>query len=151
MIKYFMQHWVDFKEAEVTLNGDNCLFGQTWIKFMENVIDHDRIHPDPVKVEAIVKLNPPTNIAQLRRFMGMANQLGKFSHNSQKCRNHYENYSAQKSLAMGTRAGECFCINQGVDPTNSSSSLQAFSMTKVSAGASSSGLGAALVWQSQDS
>jgi len=43
-------------------------------------VDENGIHADPDKVSAIVKMEAPTNVSELRRFMGMTNQLGKFSH-----------------------------------------------------------------------
>ena len=35
--------------------------------------------PDPVKLKAILVIPPPTTVTELRRFMGMANQLGRFT------------------------------------------------------------------------
>jgi hypothetical protein len=35
--------------------------------------------PDPDKVRAIQEMKPPSNISELRRFLGMVNQLSKFS------------------------------------------------------------------------
>ena len=40
----------------------------------------DGIKADPTKIEAISEFPAPTNITELRSFMGMANQLGKFTH-----------------------------------------------------------------------
>ena len=39
------------------------------------------IRPDPQKTSAIEEMETPHNITDLRRFMGMTNQLGKFSPN----------------------------------------------------------------------
>ena len=44
--------------------------------FLGHVIDAS---PDPAKTEAIKRMRPPTNITELRRLMGMINQLNKFS------------------------------------------------------------------------
>ena len=41
-------------------------------------IDKHGIYPDPAKVLAIKKMRAPTNITELRHFLGMINQLGKF-------------------------------------------------------------------------
>ena len=65
--------------AGVTLNRDECLFGQEKITFLGHVIDKTGIFPDPDIVSAILKMKPPTSIAELHCFMGMINQLGKFS------------------------------------------------------------------------
>ena len=39
------------------------------------------IRQDPEKTDAITKMKSPTSVPELRRFLGMANQLGKFSSN----------------------------------------------------------------------
>ena len=100
--------------AGVTLNGDKCLFGQTQIKFLGHVIDHDGIHFDPDKVEAIVKVSPPTNIVQLRRFMRIANHIGKIlTQTLGNVATTTRTTQLKKSLAVMTRAEAYFCISQG--------------------------------------
>ena len=51
------------------------------MKFLGHLIDEKEIRADPDKVSAIVEMKPPTNVSELRRLMGMTNQLGKFSQN----------------------------------------------------------------------
>ena len=63
------------------MNPDKCKFRMTKLKFLGHLIDENGIHPDPDKTAAIHEIAPPTNVDQLRRFLGMANQLGKFSPN----------------------------------------------------------------------
>ena len=65
--------------AGVTLNKEKCQFSCTKIVFLGHVIDANGISPDPAKTEAIQKMRPPTNVPELRRLMGMINQLNKFS------------------------------------------------------------------------
>ena len=69
------------KQAGLTLNQEKCRFSQTQVKFLGQVIDQSGIHPDPDKVEAIQKVLPPSNVGDIRRFLGMANHLSKFSPN----------------------------------------------------------------------
>lgn len=64
--------------AGAMLNREKCKFGQERIKFLGHVIDQRDVRADPEKTTALVQRNKPTNIS-LRWFMGMANQLGKFS------------------------------------------------------------------------
>ena len=66
-------------DANVTLNQDKCAFSQRSINFLGQVIDEQGIWADPEKTAAIAKMEVPQNITDLRRFMGMVNQLGKFS------------------------------------------------------------------------
>ena len=51
----------------------------TTIKFLGHIIGPEGIRPDPDKVKAIVSMHPPTSITEVRRFLGMVNQLSKFS------------------------------------------------------------------------
>jgi hypothetical protein len=67
--------------AGVTLNSNKCEFGKSQLKFLGLIIDEDGIRVDPEKMSAITEMQPPTNISELRCFMGMVNQLGKFSPN----------------------------------------------------------------------
>ena len=69
-----------FRRANVTLN-DKCEFGVTQIKFAGHVISSDGISVDPNKLTAIINMTPPTDATGMRCFMGMVNQLAKFSSN----------------------------------------------------------------------
>ncbi|KAK2547381.1 Retrovirus-related Pol polyprotein from transposon opus [Acropora cervicornis] len=42
------------------------------------ILTAEGLRPDPSKVEAIVHYPPPTNLAELRTFLGMAQYLAKF-------------------------------------------------------------------------
>jgi len=65
--------------AEVILNKNKCQFSWSRIVFLGHVIVANGISPDPSKTEAIQKMKTPTTVTELRRFMGMINQLNKFS------------------------------------------------------------------------
>ena len=67
------------KAANVTLNPKKCEFSKPQVKFLGHLIDANGIQADPEKTAAISSMKPPRNITELRRFLGMANQLGKFS------------------------------------------------------------------------
>ena len=63
----------------MTLNYEKCKFAQPSVKFLGHVIDEHGIKPDPDKVSAIMEVPTPINISEVRRFLGMVNQLSKFS------------------------------------------------------------------------
>ncbi|XP_065176961.1 uncharacterized protein K02A2.6-like [Sycon ciliatum] len=63
----------------VTLNPDKCLFKVTSAKFLGHIIDQDGIHSDPQKVQGIQDFTPCQDVADVRSFLGLVNQLGKFS------------------------------------------------------------------------
>ena len=63
----------------MTLNTEKCHFTQTSVKFLGHVVDSTGIRPDPNKVSAILKVPAPGNVGDVRRFLGMVNQLSKFA------------------------------------------------------------------------
>ena len=65
----------------MTLNSEKCLLAQSSVKFLGHVFDSQGIRPDPNKVSAIEHFSRPTNVSDVRRFLGMVNQLSKFSFN----------------------------------------------------------------------
>ena len=67
------------QEAGVSLNPEKCKFSRRSITFLGHVISEQGISADPSKTQAVTNMERPKNITELRRFMGMANQLGKFS------------------------------------------------------------------------
>ena len=69
------------EDAGVTLNPQKCEFSKDRLKFLGHVIDPEGIRADPDKTDAIVKMRPSTSVSELRKFMEMANQLGKFTPN----------------------------------------------------------------------
>ena len=66
-------------DMNVTLNPEKCKFARNQVQFLGHIIDGDGIHADPEKVTATTDMAVPSNISELRRFLGMVNQLSKFS------------------------------------------------------------------------
>ena len=58
---------------------EKCSFGQEKLRSLGHVIDNDGITSDPDKVSVITEMKAPTHVCELRRFMDMVNQLGKFT------------------------------------------------------------------------
>ena len=54
-------------------------FKSTDCKFFEHRLTPDGIKVDPKKIEAIIQMDPPQNVANLQSFNGMVNYLKKFS------------------------------------------------------------------------
>ena len=64
--------------AGMTLNSDKCEVSKTQLKFLGHIIDQSGVRADPAKTEAIMQMSAPQNVAEVRRFVGMVNQLSKF-------------------------------------------------------------------------
>ena len=64
------------QEAGVTLNKNKCAFAQHRVKFLGQIVDRTGVRPDPDKVSVIVNFK---TVGDIRRLLGMTNQLGKFS------------------------------------------------------------------------
>ena len=69
------------EQVGVTLNEEKCSFSQSEIKFLGHIINEQGVSADPEKTVAIKDMKAPTNVSEMRRFLGMVNQLGKFSPN----------------------------------------------------------------------
>ena len=69
------------QQAGVTLNKEKCKFSTSCIQFLGQQVDSQGIRPDPEKVNAIQQMAQPTNVKELRRFLGMTNHLSKFTPN----------------------------------------------------------------------
>lgn len=46
--------------------------GQKEVKFMEHMVNAEGYRPDPANVEAVKNMKSPTNVKEVRRFLGMA-------------------------------------------------------------------------------
>ena len=69
------------ERAGIMLNEKKCMFEQERVKFLGQVVDQVGVRPDPDKVSAIANFRTPRCVGDIRRIIGMANQLGKFSPN----------------------------------------------------------------------
>ena len=66
------------QENGATLNFDKCIICVEKVTFLGVVLDQNGIHMDERKVEAVKKFPAPTSVTEIRRFLGMANQLAQF-------------------------------------------------------------------------
>jgi len=69
----------DAENVEYSLTETSLSFRKnTEITFMSHQITSAGLQADPVKVKAITDMKSPTNVEELRRFLGLVNYLGKF-------------------------------------------------------------------------
>ena len=61
------------KKFHLRLNVEKCEFGKLEITFLGYLINHEGCRPTKERVEAIIQFPKPTNVMQLRKFLGMMN------------------------------------------------------------------------------
>ena len=60
------------------MRRDKCAFLQPSVEYLGHKIDAEGLHALPSKVEAIIRAPAPTNVQELRSFLGLLNYYGKF-------------------------------------------------------------------------
>ena len=135
------------QKAGVTLNAGKCEFWCDKLKFLGHVISKHGISSDPVKTAAIKEMEAPTNITELHRFMGIVNQLGKFSPRISELSSPLrELLSTKNSWQWDTRQEEAFTsIKTELTNPTILALYNPQAEIKISADASSHGLGAVLL------
>ena len=68
-------------EAGLKLNNDKCEFFNQSVVYLGHKIDRDGLHPTDDKVRAIRDAPSPTNVKELRSWLGLLNYYGRFLRN----------------------------------------------------------------------
>ena len=63
------------------LKREKCIFLQESVEYLGHQIDQTGIQVVPTKIDAIVNAAEPTNVQELRSFLGLLNYYGKFIRN----------------------------------------------------------------------
>ncbi|KAL6417460.1 hypothetical protein ACFW04_012719 [Cataglyphis niger] len=66
------------REARLRINTQKCHFCQDRLRYLGHIVDQEGVQTDPEKVSAITGWPAPTNVRQVRQFVGMASWYRRF-------------------------------------------------------------------------
>ena len=55
----------------IKLNAEKCHIGHSQVKFLGHIVSEEGCRSDPANVEAIMKMQSPTKVKEVRRYLGM--------------------------------------------------------------------------------
>ena len=140
------------KRAKMTLNNKKCQFSVHEVKFLGQIINSSGIRPDIEKLRAVMDMPEPTDVSGVRRFLGMVNQLGKFTpHLAEITKPMRDLLSKTNDWVWGHDQQRCFqALKDSLTSTPVLALYDAKRETTVSADASSFGLGAVILQRQPD-
>ena len=134
-------------DAGITLNKAKCEFNKSSLRFLGHILSTDGVQADPQKVSAINNMPIPSDIHSLRRFLGMVNQLGKFTPELATLSKPLRDLLSRKNdWCWGSAQHEAFAkIKEALTDTPVLALYDLNADTKVTSDSSSYGLGAVLM------
>ena len=140
------------QEYGFRVRKEKCFFMQDSVEYLGHIVDRNGLKVSPKKVKAIDEMPQPTNLTQLRAFLGMVNHYGKFIPKlSEMC--SPLNQLLQKSVKWEWTAECKNAMKRIKDTLTSSKALVHYNPSLplfLAADASSVGIGAVLFHRFQD-
>ena len=135
------------EDAGITPNSEKCIFHQNQLKFLGHIIDKDGVHVNQEKVKSVVNMKASTNISEFCCFMGIVNQLAKFSANVAKLTQPLRELLSKKNTYLWSpnQEEDFEKIKQKLSNPTILALYDPTSDTKISADASTFGLGSVLL------
>lgn len=84
------------RDANLRVNLEKTEFLASEVEFLGYIVSAEGIKADSKKVEAINKMEPPTNVRELKRFLGMTSYYRKFIQDYAKVANPLTNLTRGK-------------------------------------------------------
>ena len=135
------------RSRNLKLNKEKSQIKQRQVTYLGHILSEERIKPDPKKIQAITDMKSPTNKEELQRFLGMVTYLSKFIP-------HFSEMSTplrillEKNTEWHWDTQQAQAFGHLKDMVTSHPTLSYFDPTKptkISADASSHGMGAVLL------
>ena len=77
-LEHLNRVFAKIRTAGLKLQPNKCAFARTQVRYLGHIVSREGIEPDPEKVRAIREFPRPSNISDLRRFLGMASYYRRF-------------------------------------------------------------------------
>ncbi|XDV37818.1 hypothetical protein PO909_007359 [Leuciscus waleckii] len=140
------------QRAGLTHNRKKCEFAKTEFKFLGLKLSLAGLQPDPDKLAAVQNMREPNNVSEVRSFLGMINQLGKFIPDLVEKTKPLRDLLSQRNLwSWDAPQQESFALLKKELITMPTLALfDPSKETKVAADASSFGLGGVIFQKSSD-
>ncbi|KAL0449467.1 UNVERIFIED_CONTAM: Retrovirus-related Pol polyprotein from transposon.6 [Sesamum latifolium] len=74
-VEHLWQVLARLREYELYAKVSKCSFAQETISFLGHIVERERIRMDPKKVQAIEEWKPPSDVHDMRLFLGLAKLL----------------------------------------------------------------------------
>ena len=81
----FQEHQIRLREvfdrlryANLKLKPEKCVFARSSLKFLGHIVSRKGVHTDPEKTRKVVDWPTPTNVKELRAFLGLASYYRRF-------------------------------------------------------------------------
>ena len=77
-LDHLEQVFIRFRNANLKLKGPKCNFAQEEINYLGYVISKNGILPDSNKLKSIQEWNPPRNVKEIQKFLGLCSYYRRF-------------------------------------------------------------------------